>query len=187
MIVVVGESGSGKTSLVNAFCEKHPEYKRVVTYTTRPMREGEVDGVDYNFVSVDQFKKMIEENKFVEHNMYRGWYYGTSLDGVNWSLDNVIAVLTPAGLRELMRTAKGSHNMTLVSVYLDVDRRSRLIKMLERGDDIEEAYRRNLSDVGQFDGIKKEVDHYIINYRYMRNINDLVAIFEAIIGVQDGV
>ena len=187
MIVVVGESGSGKTSLVKAFCEKHPEYKRVVTYTTRPMREGEVDGIDYNFVSVDQFKKMIEENKFVEYNMYRGWYYGTSLDGVNWPLDNVIAVLTPAGLRELMRTAKGSHNMTLVSVYLDVDRRSRLIKMLKRGDDIEEAYRRNLSDVGQFDGIEKEVDHRLLNYGYMHTIDDMVFMLEIKLGVRDGI
>lgn len=178
MIVVLGESGSGKTSLVNAFCKKHPEYKRVVTFTTRPMREGEADGVDYNFISVDQFGKMVEENKFVEYDMYRGWYYGTSLDRVNWPLDKVAAVLTPAGLRELMR----SHGALVSdSVYLDVDRRSRLIKSLERGDDIEEAYRRNLSDVGQFDGVANEVSAIIHNHGYKLSVDEIVGELEKIV------
>jgi guanylate kinase len=59
--------------------------------------------------------------------------------------------------------------------------------MLKRGDDIEEAYRRNLSDVGQFDGIEKEVDHHLLNYGYMHTIDDMVFMLEIKLGVRDGI
>lgn len=70
--------------------------------------------------------------------------------------------MTPHGLRQLRK----NKDLHIISFYIDVPRRDRLIKILERGDDIEESYRRNLSDVGQFDGIKDEVDYVISNKGY---------------------
>ena len=172
MIVIIGESGCGKSSLVNAFVKRFPSYKRVVTYTTRPMRPGEVDGVDYHFVTEEQFKELDNNYKLAECNIYRGWHYGTPrIDDYG---DKFIVVLTPAGLREFKRGVTESARRLITSVYLDVDRRSRLINLLKRGDDIEESYRRSLSDVGQFDGVEHEVDFVIKNPNFEHSIDEEV-------------
>ena len=60
MIVILGESASGKTTLVNDFVTAHPDYKKVIQYTTRPPRDGEKDGATYYFISEDDFAKKFE-------------------------------------------------------------------------------------------------------------------------------
>lgn len=159
MIVIVGESGSGKSTLQKVFIENNPKYKKVITYTTRPKRQGEIDGVDYHFVTKEKFQKLVDKDFFAEYADYRGWQYGTAKE--DCKKKDRIAVLTPSGLRALKR-----QNIDVTSVYLYVDRRSRMIALLYRGDDIEESYRRNLTDVGQFDGIISETDFVIDNKEF---------------------
>ena len=67
------------------------------------------------------------------------------------------------------------------SIYLNVDRKTRLMKMLERGDDIEEAYRRNLTDVGEFDGVSDEVDCVIRNHDFILSPEDVLDIAKEIL------
>lgn len=167
MIVIVGESGCGKTTIQNKMCEIYG-YKKIISYTTRPPRNGEVNGVDYHFISEDEFIKKIEDGFFAEHALYRGWFYGTAKKDC---LNNKIAVLTPHGLRQM----KNYEELEIYSFYIKVPRKDRLIKLLERGDDIEEAYRRNLSDVGQFDGIEDEVDWIVYNDNYKHKASDIAS------------
>ena len=103
MIVIVGESGCGKSTLVDAFISKHDDYHKVVTYTTRPMRDGESDGIDYHFISTDKFKEYISQKFFAEYGVYRNWFYGSGIEDCANSEKN-IAVLTPAGARALRRS-----------------------------------------------------------------------------------
>lgn len=181
MIVLVGESASGKTTLLNELVENHG-YKKIVTYTTRPKREFEKDDVDYHFVDDETFQKMVKDEKFIEHNQYRGWNYGTAIKDVKKADDKSIIILTPAGLRAMRE--KG---VAFDSVYLYVDRRSRLIQLLFRGDDVDEAYRRNLSDVGQFDGITDEVDYVIDNSHYHMDENQVLkCMLEVIKDISEG-
>lgn len=175
MIVLVGESASGKTTLLNELVENHG-YKKIVTYTTRPKREFEKDDVDYHFVDDETFQKMVQDEKFIEHNQYRGWNYGTAIKDVKKADDKSIIILTPAGLRAMDKAG-----IDCDSVYLYVDRRSRLIQLLFRGDDVDEAYRRNLSDVGQFDGIVKEADYVIDNSHYHMDEQQVVKCMLAVI------
>ena len=163
IIALVGESGSGKTS-VSKYLVKNSKYniENIVTYTTRPPRNTEIDGIDYHFMSEEQFIDRGSEDFFAEIGIYNEWMYGTSNESItNNSTKNKIIILTPYGLRQIRN--KG---IDIYTVYLYVPRRDRLIKMLERGDNIEEAYRRNLSDVGQFDGIYDEADLIIKNPEY---------------------
>ena len=174
ILVLVGESASGKTTLAKKF-EEETDFSRVITYTTRPMREGEENGVDYFFINSEQFNKMCEEGRFIEHAEYRGWKYGTAMNFKQ--NENKIVVLTPAGARAMKRNwDKENQQMVRQNkiVYIDVDRRSRLIKMLERGDDIEEAYRRSLSDVGQFDAFESEADFTIHNNCYEKTVHEVL-------------
>lgn len=165
MIVLVGESASGKSSIEKYLVDNY-DYNKVVSYTTRQPRPNEVDGIDYHFVSVDEFLKLKEQGFFAETATYNMWYYGTAKEDCT---DDKIAVLTPHGLRQISK----ANGINVLSFYIDVPRRDRLIKILQRGDDIEEAYRRSLSDVGQFDGIEDEVDHVIYNAKYHKSIKEM--------------
>lgn len=174
MIVIIGESASGKSTLLNMFVSNNPSFHKIVTYTTRPPREGETDGVDYHFIPKDRYDDLVKNHFFVEHAQYRDWYYGTAREDCNSKY--AIAVLTPAGLRALVR-----NDYDVISVYLKVDRRSRLISILSRGDNIDEAYRRNLSDVGQFDDVSNEVNYVIDNSEFWMNERAVLKKFESIV------
>lgn len=162
MYVIVGESASGKTTLVKNLIKNNPEFSKVVTCTTRPKRDHETDGIDYLFMTEKAFRILAERDTFAEFSVYRGWYYG--VEKSMCGKDNSVAILTPAGLRALK-----ADGYDITSIYLSVDRKSRLIRQILRGDDIDEAYRRNLSDCGQFDGIEREVDYVIDNYEFHMN------------------
>ena len=165
MIVLVGESASGKSSIERYLMDNY-RYQKIVSYTTRSPRLGEVDGIDYHFISVEEFKKLKEQGFFAETAVYNNWHYGTAKEDCT---DDKIAVLTPHGLRQIEKV----DGIRAISFYINVPRRDRLIKILQRGDDIEEAYRRSLSDVGQFDGIEDEVNYVISNEGYKKSIKEM--------------
>lgn len=166
MIILVGESGSGKTTIVEDLLWRIPNSHKIVSYTTRPPRSEEEDGVDYHFVTEDKFAEMKSTGLFAETGSYRGWHYGSLLTDYH---ETAIAVLTPYGLRQIKRKRND-----VFSVYLKVSRRERLIRLLNRGDDIEEAYRCSVSDLGQFDGIQDEVSCVIIGSGSTSNVVDRV-------------
>jgi guanylate kinase len=86
VLVLSGPSGAGKSSLINKISNEIGEYVFSISTTTRPIREGEVDGVDYHFVSKEEFVHDIENDNFLEHAVVHGNYYGTSLKPVRKAL-----------------------------------------------------------------------------------------------------
>ena len=70
IVVLVGESASGKSTVAKILEQEQPNFSKVVTYTTRPMRDGEVDGIDYNFISNKKFNELVKQDFFVEHAIY---------------------------------------------------------------------------------------------------------------------
>lgn len=165
MIVLVGESASGKSSIEKYLVDNYG-YNKIVSYTTRQPREGEIDGVDYHFINTEQFYKLKADNFFAETATYNNWYYGIAKEDCT---DNKVAVLTPHGLRQVSKI----RDINIISFYINVPRRDRLIKILQRGDNVDEACRRSLSDVGQFDGIEDEVDYIINNDNYKKSITEM--------------
>lgn len=99
LIVISGPSGSGKSTLIRRLLQKHGEIVFSVSHTTRPRREREIDGKDYYFISVDQFKQMIANDEFVEWAEVYGNFYGT-------------------GYREIETKGKAGYNQFLA---LDID------------------------------------------------------------------
>jgi guanylate kinase len=168
VIILTGESASGKSTIETILSDKYG-YKKTVSYTTRPMREGEVDGVDYYFISQDEFTEKFNNNFFIEVGSYNGWFYGTTSEQYT---DDTVCVLTPHGLRQIKKKLGG--NLNINTFYIKVPRRDRLIKILERGDNIDEAIRRNQSDVGQYDGIEDEVDYVLENKGYTHTPDEIV-------------
>lgn len=168
IIALVGASGSGKSTVADIICDLLPGFNRIVSYTTRPKRKDERDDVDYHFTTNSHFYHMVEDGEFIESATYRGWNYGSAKKDYFDGKDHV-AILTPHGCRQLKFAAKTNPSVRVLSVYLDVDRRTRLINILKRGDDVDEAYRRNISDVGQFDGFEDEADLTINNINFHKS------------------
>lgn len=200
IIVIVGESGSGKTTLANSLNGYLMEYnnhddlinrkytfEKIITTTTRPIRENEINGIDYNFVSKENFLKDVKNKEFIEYSVYNNWYYGTRwydiTDVIYQKRDDYIChkvvpiiVMTPKGLRSLKKfLEKHEYDRTInvFSVYLNVDRKSRLKKLIETRDDIDESIRRNISDCGMFDGIEDEVNFVLKNNNYKQGVETL--------------
>ena len=102
MLILVGPSASGKTELLKILIRKY-NMKKLVTYTTRPMRVGEVNGVDYHFISKNEFLEKENNNFFFETVMYNNNYYGTSKN--DFSNDKAV-ILEPKGLQKYIDEAK---------------------------------------------------------------------------------
>jgi len=86
VLVLSGPSGAGKSSLIHKIMDDIGECYFSISTTTRPIREGEKDGVDYYFVDEEEFKREIEEDQFLEYAIVHGNYYGTSLKPVKKAL-----------------------------------------------------------------------------------------------------
>lgn len=159
MIVLIGESASGKTTLEKELSKRG--YDRIVSYTTRPIRErdNEVDGVDYHFISEKQFLSLMRTGFFAECTNYNDWYYGIAKEDC---LDNSVVVVEPYGFRQLQKL----EGLNIQSFYIKTSWQTRLKRMIDRGDNLMEMFRRVVSDMGVFQGIDNEVSHVVDNDFY---------------------
>lgn len=130
MLVLIGASASGKTETAK-FLMDHYGIKKIITCTTRKPREGEVNDVDYHFLSMERFEKLKEEGKFLETAFYAGNYYGTLKKDVG---DNKVACVDPNGAREYRAYLKKD----MFCIYLDASERMRRKRMLEKRKDAPE-------------------------------------------------
>jgi guanylate kinase len=88
ILVLSGPSGAGKSSIIKKIQDHIGAYYFSISTTTRPMRKGEQDGVEYHFVSKEQFKKDIEQEHFLEYAQVHGNFYGTSIIPVKKALED---------------------------------------------------------------------------------------------------
>lgn len=182
MVIIVGESASGKSSVMQELVESFG-YERVLEYTTRPPREGENSGVDCHFISEEEFRQLLDQNYFITYTCFEGWYYGIAFKDCMYSNSNhKVLVTNPSALRQIKKASLKNPTILFRSVYLKIPRRDRLIKILQRGDDVDESYRRNLSDVGQFHGIENEVDYVVENVDYKFSIHDIANKVHELVG-----
>jgi len=126
MLVLIGPSASGKTEVAKILIEKY-KMKRMVTYTTRPIRINETNGVDYHFVTVDQFIKMKEADEFVETTFYNNNYYGSRKKDIS---NDKVVILDPSGLKSFYGALKDK----IIAVFLETPESIRRVRMMKRND-----------------------------------------------------
>ncbi|MFZ6048218.1 guanylate kinase [Pseudomonas sp. CR3202] len=178
LYIVSAPSGAGKTSLVKALIDAEPNIRVSVSHTTRGMRPGEVDGVNYNFVTREQFVQMLEHGDFLEHAEVFGNLYGTSQRWVQQTLaegHDLILEIDWQGaqqVRHLMPQAK--------SIFILPPSQEALRQRLNnRGQDSEEIIERRMREAVSEMSHYVEYDYLVINDDFATALEDLKAIFRA--------
>lgn len=172
-VVVCGGMASGKTTLVTALAQGG--FKRIVTYTTRPKRNGEKEGVDYHFISDQEFHMGLEAGFFAETTAYNTvhglWLYGSAKRDYE-SNDNRVIILNPRGVINLFVAQQTLIKDPFV-VFLDLKHSVLKSRALERGDSLAEIDRRILDDRLYFDEMLKIITPNITTHAELP-VNDMV-------------
>ena len=148
VIAIAGQIASGKTTLAKFMEERG--FERIVTYTTRPKRDGETDGVDYHFLSDEEFLEKAESGYFAETTSYSAKFgnvrYGTSKESLETPNDvRKVIVLNPQGVIALKDAG-----YDIFVVCLDMPQEVLMRRALRRGDDPAEIGRRIADDTRLF-------------------------------------
>ena len=118
LVVISGFSGAGKGTVLSQVLARRPDLYFSVSFTTRPPREGEKDGVNYHFVTRQAFQERIERGEFLEYAEYVGNFYGTSMAVIREKLDQGLDVILEIEIQE----AKEIVNYDYIVVNDTVDR-----------------------------------------------------------------
>ncbi len=162
LFTVSAPSGAGKTSLVGALVKSNPEVCVSVSHTTRSMRPGEVEGVNYHFVSRDQFETMLAAGDFLEHAQVFGNLYGTSQ---NWVIEtlkqgvDVILEIDWQGAQQVRRLMPETVSLFILPPSLACLRQ----RLTSRGQDDESVINARMAEAISEMSHYPEADYLIIN------------------------
>ena len=175
LFVISAPSGAGKTSLVSEMLRQDSRLGVSVSHTTRPMREGEQDGVNYHFVSRDEFEAMIARGDFLEHADVFGNYYGTSQVWVRETLatgQDVILEIDWQGAKQVRRLIPECVSVFIVPPSAEVLRQ----RLVGRGTDAADVVERRLAEAEEECRHAVEFDYLVVNDDFSTALADLLAI-----------
>jgi len=178
LIVISGPSGSGKGTIIKEVMKKIPDLIYSVSYTTRPKREGEIEGKDYFFISKDEFEKLIDEDFFIEWAKVYDYYYGTSKEFVLNNLNDNRDVILEIEIQGAKKIREIYDKKNVIFIFIappDFKELERRIMNRKRGETEEEIKKR-------MDFAKKEIeesknyDYIIINDNINKAVKKIVNI-----------
>ena len=172
LFIIAAPSGCGKTSLVEALIKKTKNLCVSVSHTTRPPRPDEVNGINYYFVSINEFEEMIKNNAFVEHATVFDNHYGSSTKLIREKLDegvDVILEIDWQGARQVKENMPNS-----VSIFiLPPSNEALLGRLKQRAQDDDETINKRMSDAQNQMQHFNEFDYLVINDDFNSALNDL--------------
>lgn len=172
LVILSGPSGVGKDTIIDAWRARDDRVRRVVAYTTRKPRPGETDGIDYNFVTVDQFLEMAAAGDFLEYKEVHGNYYATPLRDLERMLaEGFIAILKidVQGALSVMHLRPDA--LTVFLLPPDADELERRIR--ERGTDDYESIAKRLRNAQAELAVADRYQHILVNDEVERVVETL--------------
>lgn len=174
VIVLLGASGTGKSTIEKELANHH-NYEKIISYTTRTMRDCEENGKDYFFTNLETFIDMKNSNLFAEYDEYsQHRLYGTLKS--DYLSGNKVVVLTPNGLRKIKKSLDPDQYFT---VLVESPLGTRVKRYINRCgeekfnfDDMNEINARVNRDFGMFVGMENEVD-FVVNNDDLSNITEI--------------
>lgn len=154
LVIITGKMCSGKDTVVKRLINKG--FKKVVTYTTRPKRRGETDGVDYHYISKKDFERKIQDGFFLEYRTSKSvsgetWYYGSAKEDMMKIQDNQkkVIILSPSGVDKMIEL-KRINDILFKIVYLKCTDTTIRERAKFRRDDEQEVEKRIVSEGNDF-------------------------------------
>ena len=159
LIVISGPSGAGKGTICKALLEKHKDIYLSVSATTREPRAGEVHGINYYFLTKDEFKQKVEEDDFLEWAEVYGNYYGTPKSKVNEMLDSGKNVILEIDIQGALKVKENCGDDGVFIFILPPSMEELKQRIINRGSETPESLMR------RFNSAYKEIN-YISRYNY---------------------
>ena len=178
LYIVSAPSGAGKTSLVKALLDAQPHVRVSVSHTTRPMRPSEVDGVNYHFVSREEFVERMERGEFLEHAEVCGNLYGTSQRWLEQTLNegyDLILEIDWQGAQQVRRLMPQAKSIFILPPTQEALRQ----RLTNRGQDSDEVIEKRMREAVSEMTHYVEYDYLVINDDFAHALIDLQAIFRA--------
>lgn len=178
LYVISAPSGAGKTSLVAAMLERDPVLCVSVSHTTRSMRPGERDGVNYHFTDTPTFESMIGAGDFLEHAQVFGNYYGTSQSWVEQTLAqgrDVILEIDWQGAEQVRRLIPDCVSMFILPPSPEALHE----RLTKRAQDDHEVIRRRLEEAADECRNAHAFDYLVVNDDFERALCDLLSVVRA--------
>jgi guanylate kinase len=177
LFIVSGPSGTGKTTVLNAIRKKRPQLRYSISYTTRPLRGGERDGVQYHFITESAFRKKMEHGQLAEWAEVHGHLYGTSATYIERSLADGYDVLLDIDVQGAKKLTAQFPDAILVFIMppsiQELERR-----LMKRGTDSPEAMERRLKNAEAEIAEAHLYDHVIVNDNLSETILGLETLIE---------
>lgn len=172
LFVISGSSGVGKGTVIKEFLKKHPEFKLSISCTTRGMRDGEVHGVNYFFLSKEEFKQFIDNEEFLEWAEFSGNHYGTKKSFVEECLkngDNLILEIDTKGALNVKRLMPDA-----VLIFIAPPSVEELEARLRgRHTETEDAIQKRLASIKLEIENSKKFDYTVVNDKVEKAVDDL--------------
>lgn len=174
LLVVSGPSGVGKSTITNQL-RSDDRFWISISATTRKMRTGEVDGIDYHFVSDEIFEKMINDGDFLEWAAFAGFKYGTPRRAVDEALalgKNVILEIELNGARQVRKNSKNA-----ILIFIEPPSWDELTtRLLNRGTESEFSTQARLARAREELSAAAEFDHVLVNHQVDASVSELVSL-----------
>lgn len=134
IVFVSGSSGSGKNTVINKLLENNKNFGFITSYTTRAMREGDVEGKNYYFVSKDAFEQKIKDGDMLEFDFFSDNYYGIGKEAINKKLGTCDVVLKDITVAGVKNSKEKIDNPKIVSFFFTVDKKELIDRLEKRGE-----------------------------------------------------
>ena len=177
-IIISAPSGTGKTTICNVLRKEVPDLKFTTSHTTRKIRKGEVDGVDYIFISKQKFEDKITNSDFLEWAEVHGNYYGTSLESADTHINKGNDTLLEIDIQGVKTLRKIKYQGIYIIIFPPSVEELE-IRLRKRGSDSEENILRRV-ETGKKEIKKyKMYDYIITNHVIKDTVNNLLSILQA--------
>ena len=137
LVILSGVSGAGKDTIKKELLKRMNDVTTLPSYTSRKMRLGEEEGVQYHFISKEEFEAKIRQNDFYEYSLHHGNYYGTSRELMNEKLSQgkiIVKDIEVNGTENLIKLL--GRDTRIVTIFLKVEKEELKRRLIERGDSI---------------------------------------------------
>ena len=175
IFIISAPSGCGKTSLVRELCQTYSFLEQTVSYTTRAIRSGEVDGQDYHFISKDEFIENKKNNKFIESQNVYDNFYGTTYESINEILlsgKDAILEIDYKGMLLIKSKIPSSQSIYILPPSIqELEKR-----LLDRGLDSDEVIEKRVSQAKDELKYVKFADYTVMNDNFAHATKSLKAI-----------